>query len=305
MSIERQEDGNVVLTLNIISEEVDLTKPRTFAFGLHPTPVKKLDPTWRGWTWWTVSPDSFCGFGMKGENPASTQFNRFPESWDLAKKRFDGAAAWGQPDPGNHPINKRVRGIYYDLRGIGSPPENAKEWWSDWWGYGWDKGSDNLRYTPELVDFTAYYHNEWVRRGLAYGIYMDDLWNAPQKVVPGPAAYLLPDGHMQPGFEWRNQRESLKRMRQIYYDNGLTPHMCVHLTHTQYPMWLSFFDEMYDGEDHDLRPAGHPTDFMDYWTPFRLRFHNSQKFGVPPYFHNWIGNNMKDNIGKMPTPRAT
>lgn len=301
LAIERLENGNVVLALNIISEKVDLTTPRTFAFGLHPTPVKKLDPAWRSWAWWTVAPDSFCGFGMKGENPASTQFNRVPESWELAKSRFESAVSWGQKEPGNHPLTKQVRGIYYDLRGIGAPPDDAREWWGDWYGYGWGKGSDTLRYTQECIDFTAYYHNEWVRRGLAYGIYMDDAWNAPQKAVPGPAAYLLEDRHMQPGFEWRGQRESLKRLRQIFYDHGLTPHMCVHLTHTQYPMWLSFFDEMYDGEDHDLRPAGHPTDFMDYWKPHRLRFHNSQKFGVAPYFHGWVGNNMKDNMGLMPT----
>jgi len=299
VAIERTSEGDVVLVLNVISERADLTTPRTFAFGLHPTPVKRLDPTWRGWNWWTVSPDSFSGFGMKGENRAATQFNRFPESWELAQTRFDGAKSWGAE--GKQPIATRVRGIYYDLRGIGSPPPDAAEWWGDWYGYGWGQGGDTLRYTPECVDFTAYYHDEWVRRGLAYGIYMDDAWNSPQKVVPGPVAYRLADGHVQPGFEWRGTRESLKRMRQIYYDRGLTPHMCVHLTHTQYPMWLSFFDEMYDGEDHDLRPAGHPTDFMDYWTPVRLRFHNSQKFGVAPYFHGWAGMNMKAVMGKMPT----
>jgi predicted FMN-binding regulatory protein PaiB len=299
IEIERLANGDVALTLNVIAERVDLTTPRTFAFGLHPTPVKRLDPTWRGWNGWTVSPDSFCGFGMKGENMAATQFNRFPESWELARERFDGAEGWGQK--GNQPIATRVRGIYYDLRGIGGPPADAAEWWGDWYGYGWGQGGDTLRYTPECIDFTAYYHDEWVRRGLAYGIYMDDAWNSPQKVVPGPVAYRLADGHVQPGFEWRGARESLKRMRQIYYDRGLTPHMCVHCTHTQYPMWLSLFDEMYDGEDHDLRPAGHPTDFMDYWSAVRLRFHNSQKFGVAPYFHGWVGNTMKAAMGRMPT----
>ncbi|MEX0670920.1 MAG: glycoside hydrolase domain-containing protein [Pirellulales bacterium] len=291
LEIERLANGDVALTLNVITERVDLTTPRTFAFGLHPTPVKRLDPTWRGWNWWTVSPDSFCGFGMKGKIPAATQFNRFPESWELARERFDGAESWGAT--GNQPIATRVRGIYYDLQYIGAPPADAAEWWGDWYGSG------TLRYTLECVDFTAHYHDEWVRRGLVYGIYMDDAWNSPQRV--GPVAYRLADGHVQPGFEWRGARESLKRMRQIFYDHGLTPHMCVHLTHTQYPMWLSFFDEMYDGEDHDLRPAGHPTDFMNYWSPVRLRFHNSQKFGVAPYFHGWVGNNMKAIMGKMPT----
>ncbi len=301
VEIERLPGGDVVLCLNVISEPVDLATPRRFAFGLHPTPVKRLDPAWRSWDWWTVCPDSFCGFGMKGSNPAATQFNRFPESWALAEERFAEGAGWGQKEPGNYPRSKRVRGIYYDLRFIGQPPADAAEWWGDWHGFGWGRGGGTLRYTPECVDFTAFYHDEWVRRGLAYGVYMDDAWNVPQTVIPGSPAYRLADGHVQPGFEWRGPRESLKRMRQISYDRGLTPHMCVHLTHTQYPMWLSFFDEMYDGEDHDLRPAGHPSDFMDYWSPVRLRFHNSQKFGVAPYFHGWVGNNMKAALERMPT----
>jgi hypothetical protein len=283
----------VTLVLNVISSPVVLTAPRSFAFGLHPIPFKPLAPTWRAVDGWTCYPDSFCGTDMKaGLGGGVKSFQRHPEhmDWEAAKRRYDGKDGYrGYADRprGNQPLTVSVPGLYLDLRNLSSLPEDSKEWLPAWQGYGYTGEWDTLRYTKELNDYSAWIYNEWVKRGLTFGIYMDDCWLSPQRVIPGPCAYTLPDGTRQPGFQFLGHREYIRRLRQIHYDNGLTPHMCAHSTHTYFAPFHSGFDVIFDGEDHYTNNPETPRDFMDFWTPDRLRFHHPEKWGLASMWLGW------------------
>ncbi len=304
VAVTRTADA-VVLTLQIISEPVDLNTPRTFAFGLHPIPVKPCDPARRGWESWTVAPDGFMGHNLKNDKAGVfNSFGRSPKEmdWEAAGRRV---SAWvGDGDPRQRPDQPRsvmvAPGLYQNLRGLADVPADTVEWEADWFGHGWGQGRDSLRYTPELVDFSAWIFNEWVRRGFCRGLYLDDCWNTAQRVVPGPAAYKLADGHVQPGFDWRCQRQYLWRLRQVFYDNNLTPHMCAHITHTLYPMWGSFFDVVLDGEDHYVQDPREQRDFMDSWSPARMRFMNPEKWG-PSTTWLWWRNDAAPGWQSFPT----
>jgi hypothetical protein len=136
-----------------------------------------------------------------------------------------------------------------------------------------------------MVDYCAWIWNEWVRRGFAKGIYYDNCFNYPLDSWPSPVTYKLPDGKVQPGFQWRQIREHLKRTRQIFHDHGLVPHLCAHTTHTFFIPYHSFFDVILDGEDFYQSP-GEKRDFMDSWPPDRMRFMNPEKWGL---ITTWLG----------------
>ncbi len=282
----------VIINLNIISEPIPLKEPRTFEFGLHPIPVKNLEPGWRMTPNWGVFPDSFCGFNLKGPR-GSTQFFRHPDGmdWEMAKRRYDGLdgslgannfvnqfLAQFRREYGRDPMPNEncVEGLYYDLTNISGFPDDTREWGETWWPQ---------RYTPEINDYCAWIWDQWLRHGLAKGIYYDDCYNHPMDAWPSPVSYKLSDGSIQPGFQWRQPREHLKRTRQTFIDNGLRPYLCAHTTHTNFIPYHSFFDVILDGEDFYQAP-GEDRDFMDSWPPDRLRFMNSEKWGL---ISTWLG----------------
>jgi hypothetical protein len=282
----------VTLALHLITAPMTLTGPRVISFGLHPIPVKPLDPAWRGYQSWTVIPDGFAVTHLRSDTGGlAASLQRHPDNldWERARWRFEGShgyQGYGKWPPGNQPHPVMVPGLYLNLRGLTAVPADTREWRADWTGVGWGQ-ADTLRYTPAFQDFGAWWFNEWVRRGLCYGIYLDDTWNAPQRVAPGPCAYLLPDGHVQPGYQWLGHREHIRRLRQVFYDHTLTPHMCTHMTHTNFIPYQSFFDVALDGEDHYNNDPNTTWDLMDRWTPARLRFNNPEKWGIASEWLGW------------------
>jgi len=291
--VEVRRDGQTVtLVLNIISEEVTIDKPRTFEFGLHPIPVKPLQEGFRMAPSWGLFPDSFCGFNLKG--PQSTQFYRHPNKmdWERVARRYRGelgsqGADHREPqfDQGFRrqygrapkPHERMTAGLYHDLSGIHSFPDHTHEWNGHVW---WTR-----KYTPEMIDYCAWIWNEWVRRGFARGIYYDNCFNYPMGHPDAPVSYQREDGTTQPGFQWRQKREHLKRTRQIFHDHGLRPHLCSHTTHTYFIPYHSLFDVILDGEDFYQAP-GQKRDFMDSWPPDRMRFMNPEKWGQ---IVTWLG----------------
>lgn len=168
-------------------------------------------------------------------------------------------------------------GLYHTLAYVaGEFPEHTREWGETF---------NSQRYTPELIDYFVWIWDQWVKHGLAQGIYFDECWNYAVESWPSPVTYKRPDGTVQPGFQFRQFREHMKRIRQVFHDNGLVPHLCAHTTHTYYIPYHSFFDTILDGEDF-YRAAGSVHDFMDSWPPDRLRFNNSEKWGL---ISTWLG----------------
>ncbi len=283
ISIER-EGETVTLVLNVITETVALDEPRTFAFGLHPIPVKPLDRQWRHQPGVAVNMDSFCGFNLKGA-PGATQFYLHPENMDWKAAR----ARHPRPGPERTPIApgaldpaairrpaRNVDGLYHALLYQSHVfPDHTREW---------GEAIGAQRYTPELVDYSVWIWNEWVKRGLADGIYFDECWNEAVTTWPSPVTYKRADGGVQPGWHFRLIRERMKRTRQVFHDYGLSPVLTGHSTHTYYIPYHSFFDTLLDGEhffmDDPNVAVQQDQNLMQFWPPDRLRFNNPEKWGI-------------------------
>ena len=206
----QRNDKGVCLVLNVISERIELTGPRTIEFGLHPIPVKRLESGWRMTPNWGVLPDSFCGFNLKG--PRATQFFRHPDNmdWETAARRFRGELG-GQSAAGRdaafarsfhrqygrdpRPREELPAGLYYDLWRIDGFPDHTREW-GELWG--------PRRYAPDMIDYCVWIWDQWLEHGLAKGIYFDDCYNDPLASELASVTYTLPDGRTQPGFQWRS-----------------------------------------------------------------------------------------------------
>lgn len=295
VTIERRA-GTVLLRLNVVSSRVDLDGPRAFGFGLHPIPVKPLDPLWRSHG--GVLPDAFAGNNLKGPHgPAA--FYAYPDGgdWDAVRRRIETGEGCLVPEPrlktlaevrlaearrrwgGNPPpVAVSVPGLYWDMQlmNFTSVPQ-SREWREAF------VGPDCLWHTPELIDCVSWVWDQWITRtdGFIQGAYIDDCWNTAQWQEGGPAAWRRPDGQVQPGFQWRGYRQRFMRMRQISWDHGIHPKMTAHSTHTFFIPYHSFFSVVLDGEDRYSHPSRGQEDFIDHWPLDRMRFMHSAKWGIP------------------------
>ncbi len=304
VSVER-DDKSVTLVLRIIGGPVKIDAVRSFAFGLQPTPVKTLDPLWRQYQRpWNVFPDTFCGNNLKGRKGPST-FYLYPEDdWEAVKRRINGEgltkgaaglkglnagqlkrlADAGISNPPPQTIT--VPGLYWDMQWNGITPslEDTREWAETW-------ALNYQFYTPEFVDFCSWAWNDWIVKTdkFVQGAYIDDCWGAPITREGGPCTYKLPDGHVQPGFQFLGPRERFKRMRQISWDLGVWPHIPAHSTHTFFIPYHAFFDIVLDGEDFYSSPPNQD-DFIDHWPLDRMRFMHNAKWGLVTTWLAWCGN---------------
>ncbi len=297
----------VTLLLKIISERTEISSERTFSFGLHPIPVRRLDPLWRQYPVYSnVYPDTFCGNNLKGRK-GPTSFFLYPEDdWDAVKRRINGegltkgapglrelykgqmAALKSKGITAPPPQSLTVPGLYWDMQWNGMPRLKHTREWSETWA------PDYQYYTPEFIDFVSWAWNDWIEKTDKFvkGAYIDDCWGAPLTRAGGPVTYTLPDGHTQPGFQFRRYRERFKRMRQISHDHGIWPHLTAHTTHTLLIPYHSFFDLILDGEDqYSSPPAQH--DFIDHWPLDRMRFMHNAKWGLVTTWLGWYVHSLK------------
>ena len=296
-----REDDTVALVLNVISSEVRIEDPRTFEFGLHPTPVKKLAPNWRMWPGTGVRPD--FGGTFRGGPTAWDSLLPENEDWDgvtrlwedgedegvrrMKERGADGLEAFRERygrDP--EPREQVALAIYTCLPSPGAVPEHTREWSEQWLEHHRYPYRSRVVITQGFLDFASWCWDQWFAHGLIKGIYVDGVNLRPQWHDTGLYAYTLPDGHVQPGFQIRGVREYTKRMRQASWDHGVVPHICCHMTNQIFIPQLSFVDVMFDGEDKYSSP-GKPTDFLDHWPPDRMRVNHVGKWGVMPKWLGW------------------
>jgi hypothetical protein len=276
--------GLTRLNLNIIQAPKPLKEPLVFTFGLQATPIKPLEPDFR-----TVANrfnfGQVCGFnGWYMQAPYEGHF-----SFRLSPKDLD----WSYPEK----LAQDYRGgkarnpskpllIYFD-RTWNRAPEDALEYNRDWRGWG-----DAVRYTKPVRDGYAWYINEWIRRGIMEGMYIDDAWIDPTKSLwhldpKDNLSYKKDTGKAEDfsdrewGYEFFDYRDLLKRLRWLYLDNGVKPLIVTHVTQTPYYPVFAFVDIMLEGEDKYLSSEKESRDFITSWGIPRLRYANGQKWGVP------------------------
>ncbi len=302
VSVERNRD-EITLVLNIISEPVEITEARSLEFGLEVLPLRAPDKYWRT----RIDFDGVPDFGGNLRGGPSRSFDYLPENedWEAVRRRLeDGKAGFGdayyclkeqadklkyfrrdwgrEPEPQEYPVLT----LYTCITSTGNVPEHSKEWLETW-----GSATDTIYYTREFIDYSAWTWDQWLANTPVGGHYMDGPVFGPQFKDTGLVAYTLPDGQVQPGYQWRGIRERFKRMRQICHDRKVVPHLCVHMTNQMFAPQMAFVDTMLDGEYYYAVPP-RTTTFIDHWPPERIRVNNIMKWGPAPTWLGWCTNQM-------------
>jgi hypothetical protein len=272
------------LNLNIISSPKTVNEPLVYTFGLQATPIRPVAANARkvqnAFSFGQVA--GFNGHYMQAKYETHMSFRLSPKDLDwtypvAAARNYRGG---DKPDP-QRPL------IMYLDRTWQRAPEDAREYNQDWRGWG-----DATRYTKPVRDCYAWYVNEWLRRGIMEGMYIDDAWIDPTKSLwhldkNDNLSYKKDTGKASDysdrewGFEFFDYRDMLKRIRWLFLDNQKTPLIVTHVTQTPYYPIFGFVDVMLEGEDRYLANDSEERDFIGTWGLARLRYANPAKWGVP------------------------
>ncbi|MBF0245092.1 MAG: hypothetical protein HQL31_07440, partial [Planctomycetes bacterium] len=257
--ILRQED-RIIFRMNVIGRKVRIgSDGRVFHFILLPTPAKPEPEGWRADYYkrnMCVPIDNFSGFSLKvdPENRKPDEaFLVVPESWETAtaqaaklRELFGSSilyldASWPQPGP------------------------EFADWNHDLWG-----GTGRIAWIPELEDYMVWVVNEYLRRDLIDGFYMDDV-SVGQTLALDSTAYRVEDYPLgrRKGFTFMGLRRFAQRVWKCFLDHGKKPDITFHMTYCYELPAFSFITTLFNGEDRDIKPYQErdcidtwPTDFM-------------------------------------------
>ncbi len=284
-------DSTVIYRMNIIARPVKIgAEGRRFHFILLPTPAKPEPVGWRGdcniggVTFGSVA--TFGGFNMKADprDPLpNDSFRVEPRSWEHATEMSRQCRGkWGQT-------------FLYTDASWPRPGPGFKDWDHDLWA-----GAGRIAWTPEFEDYFVWAVNEYLRRDLIDGVYIDDV-SVGRTLSLASTAYEFPgnkNGRRQ-GFTVMAQRRALQRLWRLFQAKGMKPQIWLHMTYCYELPMFSFARYLLNGEIFSgIKPWG-KRDVMDCWSPTALRIlGGSAKWGAGMEFKSIL-----DSLDTVPLPR--
>lgn len=297
--IIREENGDVRLQCLLANKPFELSSPLDITFGYDATPVKPLPDDARtlycyhhlltGITsdlaiWWL--------WGHSSTDKARPNiFSLLPDDPESYAKAVRTTGIKAVPFTNQHVLvpsgddRKRADSWNWFNNIIGAETENN----------GWSSvPSRGLR------DYWAYNVEKWIKSGGMDGIYIDEAGTETigSSLLSG-AGYIKADGTHGFGHNTLGMRDQLKRVRQLFIDNGKRPLVWIPVYGKIIPHVYAFTDIFSEGEAFMLEKPNDP-DWIDQWganllTPYAnnagawLRsLGPAQKFGSMPLFLDYI-----------------
>lgn len=257
-------DGAVVLRVNLVQAPLTVTGDHTFRFGFLPSPMRRMEPGWRM---------LYCGFDQNfresfgtGRNLAPGQYNSsyMPASYDKSRLL----------------MFRQTQAMATALGGIEFAPHTERGGYetrsNDWAArkYFGPEWSGNT-WTPEFQNHLLWHLQRWIDEGGLTGIYHDQFYPAAVPNTISGAAWMLPDGRTNPGYNLRLDRTYNQREHALFQENGIRPRIFCHCTNGGQVVSFPWVTAILDGEDN-MVIANADYDFVDIYPPARM-----QAFGNP------------------------
>ena len=143
-----------------------------------------------------------------------------------------------QPAEIEHPLVTGIHGAnYYGY--MGPAVFSDREW------------GDACMASPD-VDYRLWHYRNWIRNSHLDGFYFDNTYPTLDALSSG-YPLDLPDrpalhGKIQPGYALMNQRDFLKRLRNVFHEAGVNPVIWLHATDAFVIPAFAFADVLMDGE---------------------------------------------------------
>ncbi|MDD3952794.1 MAG: DUF6067 family protein [Lentisphaeria bacterium] len=273
-----REQDRVVLRVHFVNKAFALSKPRTIAFGIQPTPSKPLPASWRSWLV-GANPElpnvhSFQYSAAVSRNSEASKFhafcsyNPYPDSYAEAKEAMDQYRNRGQ-------VFLRYQLVDW-IRYMLETPEGRVyrgEWERVWMN----------SFTKSFQDFKAYHYDQYLKNVGMFTVYEDEAYLRPMRDLALDAGYLRSDGEIQAEFGIRGLRETLRRNAAVWIENGMPNYYAIHKSGVTMTPCHSFAAISIDGEQRFLDNPNR--DYIDNWPLDFVRAHvMGRQFGVVPVF---------------------
>lgn len=302
--IIRDANGDVRLQCSLVNRPFELTEPVTITFGYDATPVKPLPPDWRSATvhyaplkdvqsdlavWWLWSDSRFDSFR--------------PNVFLLRPNDFEGFAKAREK-------TFKVKLAPFVNQHVTLPvwPHNQDK--DGGWGWfsnllGAESANDGWTAMPTrgVRDYWAANLDPWIKSGGLDAIYIDEAncSTIHSSLLTG-SGYVRPDGTHGFGHNTLGMRDQLKRVRQVFIDNGKRPIVWIPVYGMIIPHAFAFVDVVSEGEAFMFEKPDQP-DWIDSWGadlqvrtpgpgakggPWLTSLGPAQKFGFMPVFLDYV-----------------
>jgi hypothetical protein len=284
LEVRRDSARSTDLVLNFISAATMLHGSRKITFAFEATPTKPIQPGWRMDTWWTN--DSFQDWAqVESEGHAGNEgliFSSIPFPLDPVKSRQMVEARHQQTNAAIFGFSKyRANAVpYFEHINMGEQFVPELTYFDEDWRTHVSRG---LSYGKTLADFMIYHLSHWVQDSGIDGFYVDNVSPLADDNIDSGHGYRLPDGRIQPAYQMFDTRLYFLRMRAAFAEQGKPGKIVLHMTNHMIAPWMESADIALDGEHHVIYPEM-GKDFMDFWSPERLRLDYPGQWGTAVNF---------------------
>ncbi len=260
-----------VLRLNIIQDKLTIKSDHRISFGLLPTPMRKMVPGWRmlNCSFSQNFMDPFYS-GRKAGKDAPYSSTYMPASYQKSRElmfanTMNMPKALGGFEFAPHSEQSGIGGVFNHSNDWAAIKYFEPEWVNNTW-------------IPSFQNHMLWNLQKWIDEGGLTGLYHDQFFPYPMSNSVAGAAYRLPDGRTNIGYNMLLDRTYAMREYALFLENGITPRIFCHTTHGGQQIAFPWVTAILDGEDHRI-VADADYDFMDVFPAERIR-----AYGTP---WNW------------------
>jgi hypothetical protein len=281
--IVRTPDGTVELVCHLAGAPVTFNAPRTIVFGLCTVPVRAVTP------YRTTA--HTIGFGFTQESGR----------WDPKKTPGQVYARVYPDDPAK--MRAWVDALHADGQLEKCYVENTS---ADYWGdeYAYFASEWSSPFARAAADNKLYWTEKFIRDCHIDGYYFDNIFPRQYGDPAVTSAYVLPDGRVQPGYDFWGMRDYLRRIRVTFEKYRNPTAIVIHNTDFQFAPVCAYADLVMGGENPTPMPGG--PDFMEMWPREWMDvMYNPYLWGYALshlYHYNWSA--FKDDLGQYDQPAA-
>jgi hypothetical protein len=262
----RRHDGLVTLRVHFIDKAGPIDHPLTIQYGWTVSPQKPQPSKWRGYLidFQKYYPQSTPVFWNEADWDVLWPYysSPFPKSYDKSKALLNGTANRGVTGCVGNIAHAIAR--YTDHKG-----RNFYALAADWGNTPGNTSNGDVARSRGPNDFDLFHWDRWVKFSGLSCIYFDENYLSEDRNYLTGGAYLLPDGKVQPGYDYLGLREYNKRLRYMFHDNAKpAPNLWEHTTGGQ-PVYAWMPDVSMEGEN--VEPTDLSSDYIDLLPSSRLR----------------------------------
>lgn len=291
----RRHDGLVTLRVDFINKAGPIDLPLTIRYGWMVTPQKPQPSRWRGYVidHKKYFPQSTPVFWNEADWDVLWPYysSPFPHSYQKSRTLLDGASSRGVVGCVGNIAHAIAR--YVDYKG-----RRFEALAADWGNVPGNTDNGNVARSRGPNDFDLFHFDRWSKLSGLGCIYFDENYISEDWNYLTGGAYLLPDGKVQPGYDYLGLREYNKRLRYMFHDNGKSaPNLWEHTTGGQ-AVYAWMPDVSMEGEN--VEPTDLASDYIDTLPSSRLRsIGMGRNLGSAPFIMCQANRHGKDEASKV------